>query len=77
MVRTVGKMGTPFAGRERRREWLEEAYLLATQAFIPDPLALTVSEFNAYSSLVARGSPQRTLPTDPREYVERAMRGEI
>ena len=71
-------MGAPFAaGGERRREWLEEAYLLQTQAHIPDPLSLAVGEFNGYVRLVCRGTPQRTTPTNPREYVESVMRGEM
>ena len=70
-------MGTPVAQGDRRREWLDEAYLLATQANIPDPLGLTVWEFNGLSRLVARGAPQRIGPSDARSYVEAAMRGEI
>lgn len=70
-------MGTPVAERDRRREWLEEAYLLATQANIPDPLGLSVAEFNGYSRLVARGTPHRIAPADPRSYVEAALRGDI
>lgn len=66
-------MGTPFAGDggpERRRDWLAEAYLLATVANIPDPLSLPVAEFNAFLRMVARGDARRVAPVDPRSYVD-------
>lgn len=70
-------MGTPFAGErpsERPREWLKEAYIVATQAHISDPLSLPVSEFNGWIRVIAEGEPMRSAPFDPRSYVDDAVR---
>lgn len=68
-------MAAPFGAAGRRetpRQWLEEGYLLMTQARVADPLALTVAEFDGLLSLVGRGVPSRLAPQgfDPRAYVE-------
>lgn len=72
-------MGTPFASRERRelgRDWIREAYVLSTEANIPDPLGLSVAEFDAMLSAVAQGAPRRSEPMDARAHVEAVMRGD-
>lgn len=67
-------MGTPFAvgnGRERPRDWLAEAFLVATVANISDPLALPVAEFTSYLESAGRGELRRVPgPIDTRAYVE-------
>lgn len=73
-------MGAPFARGERRerpREWLKEAYILATQANIPDPLSLPVPEFNGWLEAVADGAPVRGGPIDARSYVDSVVRGGV
>jgi hypothetical protein len=67
-------MGAPFArepGRERPRDWLAEAYLVATVARVADPLALPVAEFTGYLEAAARGDLRRVAgPIDTRAYID-------
>lgn len=67
-------MGTPSASRrvERPRDWIGEAFLLAKECHIPDPLALSVGEFTAMLEHVARGELRRvdSGPMDTRAYVD-------
>lgn len=71
-------MGEPFAhGRERRRDRLSEAYLIASKLGIGDPLALPVAEFDGYLRLINQGDLIRTQgePDPCRSFVENWMAG--
>lgn len=74
MGRRRGKMGAPSASRrvERPRDWVGEAFLLAKEANIPDPLSMSIVEFNAMLEQVARGELRRlpSGPMDARAYVD-------
>lgn len=66
-------MGAPRAcdgRRETARDYMIEAYLLATTTHISDPLALPVVEFNGYLSACGRGELRRETSTDARAHVD-------
>lgn len=70
-------MGAPFdsGAVERPRDWLTEAYVLASVVGIADPLALPVAEFNGYIRASSRGEARRAGPMDARGYVEQWVAG--